>query len=193
MTPEFYRLFPTLVSRIPQFLTHMECVAAHKHLLSLDIAAPHSAMIGDQTSSHGVKRNIINDLGLTNKVQDALDMYSKEHGRERVYVQNSWYSTMNEGATLKQHMHADAIVAAVIYIHVPSGSNKLYFENPNTMVQYSNRVKEANDTNWEWYSFDAVEGTMIIFPAWLIHGSYYEKNQSNGRMIVSLNADYNTP
>ena len=186
-----HKLFPTAVMEVENFLESHETAEIHEHLMHWDSDKQHDAILNDGTSSHGSDENIIESVGIADRVQTALNFYTNIDGRKRLKATDSWYSIQNKGSVLKQHTHSGSIASAVIYINTPEGSNKLYFNNPNPLVEYTNeRVVYSNEYNYEWYSFNAVAGTMIIFPSWLSHGSYYHENQSENRTIISLNTRY---
>lgn len=191
MNPELHRLFPTPVMRIENFLESSETAEIHEHLMNWGSDKQHDAILNNGTSSHGINKNIIESVGLAERVQTALNHYTKAYGRKRLKVTDSWYSIQNRGSVLKQHMHGGSIASAVIYVNTNTESAALYFDNPNSLVQYTNEhVEETNEFNYEWYSFEAVVGSMFIFPSWLSHGSYYHENQSENRTIISLNTRY---
>ena len=176
---------------LQNFLESHETAEIHEYLMLLGQTNRHDAILNDGTSSHGKETNIIDNVNLADRVQTALNHYTDAYGRKRLKVTDSWYSIQNEGSVLKQHTHSGSIASAVVYINTPQGSNKLYFNNPNALVEYTNEaIVEPNEFNYEWYSFEAVAGTMIIFPSWLSHGSYYHENQSESRTIISLNTRY---
>lgn len=186
-----HNLFPTAVMEVENFLESHETAEIHEYLMLLGKTSQHGAILNDGTSSHGGDTNIIESVNLADRVQTALNFYTNVDGRKRLKATDSWYSIQNEGSVLKQHTHSSSIASAVIYINTPQGSNKLYFNNPNPLVEYTNeRVVYSNEYNYEWYSFNAVAGTMIIFPSWLSHGSYYHENQSENRTIISVNTRY---
>lgn len=186
-----HKLFPTAVMEVENFLESHETAEIHEHLMNWGSDKQHDAILYNGTSSHGINKNIIESVGIADRVQTALNFYTNMNGSKRLKATDSWYSIQNEGSVLKQHTHSGSIASAVIYINTPQGSNKLYFNNPNPLVEYTNeRVVYSNEYNYEWYSFNAVAGTMIIFPSWLSHGSYYHKNQSENRTIISLNTRY---
>jgi len=195
MHSELYKLFPTPVLRIQQFLTAEECTQAHAHILELDLAQQHNAIVDDGVSSHNIDSDIIQSVdsvvpGFAQRVQSALDEYAQTYGQTSLHATNSWYSIQNQGSILKQHLHANSIASAVVYVSSDEHAAPIYFDNPNRFVQYTNQVQEVNDLNFEYYYFDAVAGDMLIFPSWLSHGSFYQKNESQGRTIISLNAHY---
>jgi uncharacterized protein (TIGR02466 family) len=179
---------------LQNFLESHETAEIHEYLMDrkrLNQTNRHDAILNDGTSSHGSDTNIIDSVNLADRVQTALNHYTDAYGRKRLKVTDSWYSIQNEGSVLKQHTHSGSIASAVVYINTPQGSNKLYFNNPNALVEYTNEaIVEPNEFNYEWYSVEAVAGTMIIFPSWLSHGSYYHENQSESRTIISLNTRY---
>jgi hypothetical protein len=75
-------------------------------------------------------------------------------------------------------------------VRAEPGSNRIYFENPNRFMIYTNQVESDNEFNHEYFYFDAEPGDMLLFPSWLVHGSAYEKNQTDGRTIISFNTRY---
>ena len=77
-----------------------------------------------------------------------------------------------------------------LYINAPSGSSPIVFQSPNLASEFNNTIEQYNEHNWTRYQFDVNAGDLLIFPSWLKHGSGYHKNNSNNRMVVSVNSKY---
>jgi len=58
---------------------------------------------------------------------------------------------------------------------------------PNPYVYYTKQLNKNNDYSREVISFHAEIGDLILFPAWLKHGSNFKENKSPKRTILSFN------
>lgn len=195
MNTELYTLFPTPVIRIGDFLSAEECCTLFEYLCKLDTAQQHSAILDNGTSSHDFVSNIVPELDtvveqFSVRVQRALDEFTTVYGQRTAHTTNSWYSIQNQGSILKDHIHSNSHVSAVVYVRVDDESSRLYFDNPNPFVSYTNQTNVVNEFNFEYYYFEPKLGDIIVFPSWLKHGSHYDKNNTHQRTIISINAHY---
>jgi uncharacterized protein (TIGR02466 family) len=195
MTTDIFSLFPTLVVRKRNLLSQAQLDTLYKFLLAKERNI-HGALTGNAESSHDHVSDIITEIsadviqGFDEIIQSVLDEYTTTAGISANSVTNSWYTVQHTGSQLKQHLHANSILSAVLYVNAPKGSNRLYFDHPNKFIPYTNQVTEINEFNYEYYYFDVEDGDIIIFPSWLAHGSAYERNKTDNRTILSLNARY---
>jgi|TARA_B110000977_G_scaffold168670_2_gene218063 uncharacterized protein (TIGR02466 family) len=195
MPSDIFSLFPTLVVRKRNLLSQEQLATLYKFLLGNERNS-HGALTGNGESSHDHVGDIITEItadviqGFDEIIQSALDEYTTTAGISANSVTNSWYTVQHVGSQLKQHLHANSILSAVLYVNAPEGSNRLYFDHPNKFIPYTNQVTEINEFNYEYYYFDVEDGDIIIFPSWLAHGSAYDENKTNNRTILSLNARY---
>ena len=72
------------------------------------------------------------------------------------------------------------------FIKTDSKSSKLFFYNPNPMINFTS-INVRNNYNYEWIYFTPKPKTLILFPSWLQHGSNNTLNKSSQRIVVSFN------
>jgi uncharacterized protein (TIGR02466 family) len=192
---ELHALFPTPVMRVRNVLDPELCEMVYEYITEQH-ATSHGAMTGDAVSSHDFVSNVIPEInracegGIESRIVSGVNEFVRAWGQTPVRISNSWYSVQNKGSQLKQHMHSNSIISGVLYVRAEPGSNRIYFENPNRFMIYTNQVESDNEFNHEYFYFDAEPGDMLLFPSWLVHGSAYEKNQTDGRTIISFNTRY---
>ena len=158
-------------------------------------AGKHSSFVGETKSSFSRDSRLIEDLesryfelkGLTQGLAGLIREYGKEVGFDRVSMTNSWFNLQYPGSVLKHHVHPDSKVSAALYINADDKSSKLFLENPNTFLNFI-RPDYYTESMFEFAKFDAVSGDLIVFPSWIKHGSGFEANQSECRIVISINA-----
>tara|TARA_B100001250_G_scaffold315974_1_gene278297 strand:- start:26991 stop:27614 length:624 start_codon:yes stop_codon:yes gene_type:complete len=196
-----FNLFPTPVTHWREFLYADETEAVTNFCLDYE-TCEHNMLEGDASCSSGSTRplehtdNILGEIDeslgidLYGAVESVLDKYANEYGIQPIRLTNSWFNIQDEGSQLRQHNHPFSVVSAALFVNIPSGSNRLYFENPNPHVEYNYRLdeKERSRHLHEYWHFEPQSGDLVIFPSWLKHGSMYEKNNSTDRLVISVNA-----
>ena len=91
------------------------------------------------------------------------------------------------GSVLKHHTHPDSRVSAALCIASDEGSSALHFDNPNPLIGFVGAEKHT-EFNMEMAKFKLAPGDLILFPSWLRHGSGFEANLSEQRVVISINA-----
>ena len=189
---ENINLFPTLVRRIPKFLTINEC---DEIVSKIDLSKfeSHKALIGSSVSNHHIKKtetldNIEEYLKIKDRLQSEVDTYNNISGMRKAGIFNSWINIQYKGSELLKHTHPQCAVSGAVYLKVDSNSSKLFFYNPNPYIA----ITEADD--YTPYTFEQVWitpniGDLVIFPSWLTHGSN-GINNSEERIVLSFNACY---
>jgi len=118
----------------------------------------------------------------------------KDYGMEpKPGLGNMWANINYPGAYNKQHIHANSQWSGVYYVQVPENSGKLFVEDPRPGPHHlmPRRVKGIPQALWRSVGYPAIEGQMIMFPAWLTHGvemnESKEKEEKGWRVSVSFN------
>ena len=81
----------------------------------------------------------------------------------------------------------------VFYVMVPENSGRLFVEypRPGPNIILPRRTKNLPRALWRVVLYPAIEGQMIMFPAWLTHGveinESKEKGEKGWRVSVSFN------
>lgn len=99
------------------------------------------------------------------------------------HVAESWLTHTVNGESARQHNHGNIDVAGVYYIQSnPETDGDLYFMAPES-VRYCHKLYRMIDNQ---FSFPAEEGTMVLFPGWLNHGTRIHTGDSP-RISLSFN------
>jgi len=118
----------------------------------------------------------------------------RDYGMEpRGALGNMWANINYPGAYNKQHIHPNAQWSGVYYVKVPKNSGNLFVEDPRPgpNIMMPPRLEKLPKQLWRIVIYRAVEGQMIMFPAWLPHGvevnESKEKGEKGWRISVSFN------
>ena len=104
-----------------------------------------------------------------------------------------WANINYQSAYNKQHIHPNAQWSGVYYVKVPENSGRLFVEDPRPgpNIILPRRVKQLPRPLWRVVIYPAIEGQMIMFPAWVPHGvevnESKEKGEKGWRVSVSFN------
>ena len=86
-------------------------------------------------------------------------------------LNGSWLNYYKPGYLQEPHIHHDSMISGILYI---TGSNQkdLYFKNPNLNNQPSLPfVEKRTEYNEMDYSYESIDGRMIIFMSGSMHGT----------------------
>ena len=106
---------------------------------------------------------------------------------------NMWANINYPGCYNRQHTHPNSQWTGVYYVKVPKDSGNLFVEDPRPAanVMLARRVKNLPTPLWKVVYYPAIEGQMIMFPAWLTHGveinESKEKGEKGWRISISFN------
>jgi uncharacterized protein (TIGR02466 family) len=195
-----WKLFPTLVMEIENFLTEDECKLLFDHLLPETNfeKTPESLYnaIGDGYTSWKFSdtddyiRNIfLEKIGISfdDKLKSYLDTFSKNMGLKRLKVSNCWYNIQKKGSLLKYHTHSSSVVSGAVFLNVDKDSSHLQILNPNPFCDYIDK-RELTEYTYGNFSFLPKVGSLIIFPSYLKHGAPNLNNTEN-RCVISFNTN----
>lgn len=176
---EDIELFPTLLMRVPNFLTNEKCEWILNTYRNSEILAPHKYFIGPNSrSSHAYDKHVdvLRDIdssemcsGVYSIVEGAIKEYTKKTGIANVAITNSWLNIQNEGGKIFRHAHPGSVITGIIYVNADEGS-ALYFYDNNIATCWT---PNQSDTKYkqEKYRFVPTTGDLILFPSWLQHGT----------------------
>ena len=118
----------------------------------------------------------------------------KDYGMEpRPAVGNMWANINYPGSYNKQHLHPNSQWSGVYYVKVPKNSGSLFVEDPRPGPNHllPRRVEGIPRALWRVIIYPAIEGQMIMFPAWVPHGveinESKEKGEKGWRVSVAFN------
>ena len=184
--------FPLLVLQIPNVISEDERLNIFNYLKQKPTQR-HGAIKGNGRSSHFNFENVMEELNLTNMLNEYLSKYNQicKAGYE-VKVTNSWFNVQDKESYLNFHCHPGSILSGALYINIESDSSPLVFENPNTFAYFNHHAltqgEEAgfSQFNMQHYGIFPKPADLIIFPSWLKHGCGDILNNSNDRMVISF-------
>jgi uncharacterized protein (TIGR02466 family) len=192
-----HNLFPTLVSEVEDFLTEQQCNDIVNFSRTYN---PHKYGVihGDADTTYTSSSSALIDIQKTvkscstilDKTDIAIKAYSDITGIKAGKLDNSWISYQRPGSQLLTHTHPSSLISAVVYLKVNDDSSKIYFHNPNPYITFTSLDKTTPYT-FEYQWFHPKQGSILIFPSWLSHGSNKDFNQSEERIILSFNTYYN--
>ena len=118
----------------------------------------------------------------------------KDYGMEpKPGLGNMWANINYPGSYNKQHIHPNSQWSGVYYVKVPKHSGSLFVEDPRPgpNIALPRRLTGIPRALWRVVIYPAIEGQMIMFPAWLPHGVQIneskEKREKGWRVSVSFN------
>tara|TARA_S200000501_G_scaffold309689_1_gene299687 strand:+ start:485 stop:1087 length:603 start_codon:yes stop_codon:yes gene_type:complete len=109
------------------------------------------------------------------------------------FESSAWININKSGDSNQNHNHPATNLAGVLWIKIPENSGNIRFLSPYNFLAYGEINSYTEDfkkmTGYYYdYVFEPKEGSMIIFPAHLVHK--VEENKSNeDRISVSFNID----
>ena len=131
---------------------------------------------------------------LTNELFDMQYEIFKDYGMEpKPGLGNMWANINYPGSYNTQHNHPNSQWSGVYYVKVPKNSGRLFVEapRPGPNIILPRRVEGLPRALWRVVIYPAIEGQMIMFPAWLQHGveinESKEKGENGWRVSVSFN------
>tara|TARA_R100001244_G_scaffold44524_1_gene40463 strand:- start:821 stop:1438 length:618 start_codon:yes stop_codon:yes gene_type:complete len=118
----------------------------------------------------------------------------RDYGMEpKAALGNMWANVNNPGAYNKKHIHPNSQWSGVYYVKVPKNSGSLFVEDPRPgpNIIMPRRLKNLPRQLWNIVVYPAIEGQIIMFPAWLPHGVEINKSKEKGekgwRVSISFN------
>jgi len=175
-------LFPTLVILKKGFINFSILDRLRK---LKPVMSKHKSIKGDGVSSYSNYYDIIkNDEELRYKINFELKNMSMKLGIPSQKIHNSWINIQNEGSFLSYHKHAQSNISGVIYIDVDKGCSPLKFLNPNPYI-FMQSTRNPTKYNYEYVDIQPENGSLILFPSWLSHGSEFNKTI---RKVLSFNS-----
>ena len=131
---------------------------------------------------------------LTDELFSMQNEIFKNYGVEpKPGLGNMWANINYPGSYNRQHVHPNSQWSGVYYVKVPKDSGNLFVEDPRPAANLilARRVKKLPTPLSKMVSYPAIEGQIIMFPAWLPHGVHINKSKEKGekgwRISISFN------
>ena len=157
----------------------------------------------DHAQGYIIKNNIIKNYNLDaleQRIHDALDRYtqgvdwtaiSKYNDELQIdgewKIMNSWINIAEKGVKHDFHSHPGYTISGVYYYRVSAEQGGIGFNNPNPIV-YNAGFPEGR-TSPQSIELIPKDGDIILFPAWLQHGTY-ENTSDEERISIAFNIDF---
>lgn len=193
MKSQIYNLFPTCVMTF-DFKDHPQTSKAIE-IIDSTVLDQHDLLKDGTSSFDDYNKNsaILNNpelYELRNDIEKCVHQYSLITGLMKISVSNSWFNIMNNGGIVKRHRHEGSVVSGAYYIRAKEGSSNLYFKSPIEIYRMFDIFSPDANTiyNVQDQEMECNEGTLILFPSWLEHGT--NENQNNDRTVISFNTIY---
>ena len=184
-----FKLFPILVKKVTNFLSVDECNIIQNELLKKESNLKNHSLLPGKSKSSYLINNILDvlSINLHDKIKVISSSYKKEVGfKMNNQIINSWFNIQKKGTILKEHTHPNSVLSGALYINVDDDSSKIYFHNPNQFLSFC-EVEEYKECSFNWVYIKPEQGSLIIFPSWLKHGSNETKNNTKNRTVISFN------
>lgn len=124
--------------------------------------------------------------------QDFLDQVAAQHGidKGRARVVSCWANVNPPGAYNTQHVHGNSVWSGAYFLAAGEDQGGICFSDPRpaaSMVEYPS--PKANGLTSDRLVVPAMEGVLLVFPAYLPHS--VERNASpHDRISIGLNFDF---
>lgn len=121
-----------------------------------------------------------------------IDNTVKQFGlSQELYIDGSWVVRNKPGSYLKTHVHSGCVLSGVLWLSVPENSGNLTFLNTNSwmssdLFDTSSEHFRQTYNMYSNYSYQPLEGKMVIFPAYLPH-SVEQNRSSEDRISITFN------
>jgi uncharacterized protein (TIGR02466 family) len=167
--------FPVTIYRQPDLLTSIENAQLALQCVSLKNNTPPggSDWVGGTYNTHGT-HDISKDSNFTNLLElitHHVNEFAKMHNSTETYkLDYAWLNIATAGNYQEFHTHNGNVFSAVYYISAPLGSGKIVFEDPKEPdMMPLRKVSDKNTLSYSRISYEATEGTLLIFRSYLRH------------------------
>ena len=186
-----HSVFPTLISEIPNFINDNE-LKKIKNVIQKNVKSlKHHETFNKNNNAKSSHNDNSYFLELIPFLKEKIYRITKEYVKQSGFkvsneIGNSWFNIQKKDSVLNKHTHPSSIISGALFIKTDSKSSKLFFYNPNPMINFTT-INVRNNYNYEWIYITPKPKTLILFPSWLQHGSNNTLNKSLQRIVVSFN------
>lgn len=129
------------------------------------------------TTSFYHQKNILDNdrfFLLREKILEVANLFAKElgfSGYKKLVIKESWLNLFNKGNYEILHNHYSSFLSGVYYVNSNEKCSNFYFEDHiETRKMWSDCYQHCRTDNVQATVYQPIEGRMILFPSWLIHG-----------------------
>jgi len=186
VTPEIVRLFPTFVGKsrleADARATVQGAILSKLGTLRAGLPDPEPGQVWQ--SRHGLHALpelavLVHHIRLD--VERILAFLHVEAARFE--ITGLWLNVAAPGGAVKMHNHPNNFLSGVYYVQVQQGADTINFHDPRPQTAIVRPpVTELTAYNTDQLVLQVEEGTLLIFPSWLMHS--VDPNQSD-RLRVS--------
>jgi len=141
-----------------------------------------------ETKQLSKKDNGVSNLSsriIKNFLQINEKYYQYDLSQLSPYVTSLWYNIYKKGENITSHVHPNSWFSGVYYPH-GTGKTEILFENPINYVTIEPPRKNFNQYNSSTWSFEFPEDTMIFFPSYLRHQTFFHQGEEE-RISIAFN------
>jgi uncharacterized protein (TIGR02466 family) len=124
---------------------------------------------------------------LTDCVHEAVQQILEfmRYAYEAFVITSMWANILRPGEAHAPHMHANNLLSGVYYVKSSDSElSRIYYQDPRGQSGiFVPRIKEYTHENANLWSFPSEEGTMFVFPSWLVH---FVKPNTSGEDRISI-------
>ena len=110
--------------------------------------------------------------------------FSKEIYGATVSFSNIWCNINYYKDFNSLHDHNDEMISGVYYTQTPKDCGNIFFFNPAWQI---NRYPKLNNYSAQSWWLPSKEGTLYLFPSWLLHNVEPNLNKKKKRISFSFN------
>ncbi len=120
-------------------------------------------------------------------VMEATSFLKWDLNQFKISITTCWAMVNGKFAFNSVHNHPNSILSGVYYVQVPENCGGVFFSDPRPASQMLvPPVVEFSPWTFPRVTYKAYEGSMLLFPSWLLHG--VEPNLSDeDRVSISFN------
>lgn len=122
---------------------------------------------------------------LLNQILNVVNSVAKELNLQNLTLTNLWANINGSYNYNQLHVHPGAILSGTYYIKKPENSGSIEFMRSDGGEHFTNPNQNSFFTDG-WAVFEAVQGTLVIFPGWLKH-SVGANLSTEDRISISFN------
>jgi uncharacterized protein (TIGR02466 family) len=212
-------LFPTTIWQDPATPTNydpvqLEVQAALKHIKDNNDLENVSYIYRDAgerktdyyTEGHFISDQLIEKHGMENleaRIYEAVDRYARfvewtalaaepdpvipNTAKGKWKIMNSWINIAEKNVSHDFHAHPGYTIAGVYYFRVSDEQGGISWNNPNPLI-YNAGFPEGR-TSPQCIEFIPEDGDILLFPAWLQHGTH-KNTTDEERISIAFNVNY---